>query len=225
MIEADKMRFTQMLGVVAESFEKELTDGMARGYWAALQDLPMAEVTRAMQDALKTCEYMPRPANIRKLAGRAELGSDHRAALAWQAVRAAIARHGTYKSVDFDDPIVNCSIRNLGGWVALGQKSAEDFDIWTRKEFERIYQTIALSGASEDDVSYLPGISESQNTGLYPVEPPVKINTHYEQGTFKVRPSLKLDTNVLKKLEGMGRGQDQHEAQGEPARAEDKASA
>ena len=138
MIESDKRQFAQMLEVMAESFHKEASEAMVNGYWIALQDLPMREVSLGIQDALRTCEYMPRPATIRRLSGKPELGSDHRAALAWQAVRVALSRHGTYKSVEFDDPIINSCIRNLGGWVALGQKSADDFDIWTRKQFERV---------------------------------------------------------------------------------------
>ncbi len=201
----DRHQFVSLIEILAESFGKEPSEAMVTGFWMGLQDLSLNTVNAGVRAALKSCETMPRPAHIRRLAGSAELGADHRATLAWQAVRTALARHGTYKSVEFGDPLINATIRNMGGWVELGKKPEQDFDIWPRKEFERIYETITKAGASEDDTKHLPGISEKENDGRFEVPPPIKIPTNYAQGKFKVLPSTKLDTSILNMLEGGGR--------------------
>lgn len=205
MIQEDRHKFVSLIEILAESFGREPSEAMVTGFWIGLQDMPLSDVNAGVRSALKSCETMPRPAHIRRLAGSAELGSDHQATLAWQAVREALARHGTYASVEFDDPIINATIRNMGGWVELGRKPEGDFDIWTRKEFERIYQTISRAGASADDTSHLPGISEKENRGLHEVAPPKQVPINYQQGKIKVLPSTKMDTSILTMLEGGGR--------------------
>lgn len=170
---SDRNEFSTVMRLLAATYDKEATMDVIEAYWGALKDLPLADIQHASQTARMRMEWMPRPAHLRKLAGDVE--PDHRAAIAWQAVRQALSQHGTYQSVNFDDPVINATIRNLGGWVELGQKDEKDFEVWTRKEFERIYQAIYSSGVTEEAAAYLVGITEHQNQGRYEVIPPVKV--------------------------------------------------
>jgi hypothetical protein len=175
MEQKDRAEFSIMFVAMATAFDKEATDDVMETYWGALKDLPLADVKFAAETALKTLEWWPKPAQLRKLAG--DVGPDHRAAIAWRAVRKALNEHGTYCSVNFDDPVVNATIRNLGGWVALGQKEAKDFDIWVRKEFERIYLAIYSTGVTEESGAYLTGITEHENRGRYEIQAPTTVPT------------------------------------------------
>ena len=173
MNELDRRGFSNVMQLLAVTYDKEATVDLIEAYWAALKDLPLDDIKRSASQAMRRLEWMPKPAQLRKLAGDVE--PDHRAAIAWEVVRKALNQHGTYRSVDFDDPVINATIRNLGGWIELGQKDSKDFDVWTRKEFERIYQAIYASGVTEEASAYLTGKTEHENAGRYEVEPPVKV--------------------------------------------------
>jgi len=169
----DRAEFALVMQTLSAVFDKEATEDVIQAYWMGLNDLPLGDVKRGAETALKRSEWMPRPAHLRKMAGDVE--PDHRAAIAWQAIRQALSQHGTYQSVDFDDPVINATIRNMGGWVALGQKKGEDFEVWTRKEFERIYQAIYATGVTDEAAAYLVGITEYENQGKHEVLPPKKV--------------------------------------------------
>jgi len=176
MIHGDRAAFSTIMRLLAATYDKIATEDIIEAYWGALKDLRLVEVQSAAQEARKTLEWWPKPAQLRKLA-KDEVEPGHRAAIAWRAVRKALAEQGTYCSVNFDDPVVNATIRNLGGWVALGQKESKDFDIWTRKEFERIYQAIYATGVTEESGAYLTGITEHENGGRYELKAPTPVPT------------------------------------------------
>ena len=173
MNELDRKGFSNVMQLLAATYDKEATMDLMEAYWGALKDLSLDDIKQSASEAMKRLEWMPKPAQLRKLAGDVE--PDQRAAIAWQSVRKALSKHGTYKSVDFSDPVVNATIRNMGGWTELGKKDMKDFDVWTRKEFERIYQAIYASGVTEEASAHLVGITEHENRGRYEVKPPVKV--------------------------------------------------
>ena len=175
MNKQDRPMFAKILTVLGSTFDKKIGEDVLEAYWMALRDLPMESFKEAAREAMKASEWMPKPAHLRRMAG--EVGPGHRAAIAWQTVRKALSQHGTYTSVDFDDPVINATIRNLGGWVALGRAKAKDFDVWTRKEFERVYAAIYETGMSSELGKYLVGISEQSNTGVYAINPPISVRT------------------------------------------------
>ena len=95
MTPEDRRQFVTLIEVLTGGFGQDPSEEMLNAYWAGLQDLHLSEVKAGIKAALRTCERMPRPAHIRKLVGQGDLGPEHRAPLAWQAVRRALARHGT----------------------------------------------------------------------------------------------------------------------------------
>lgn len=169
----DRDKFSKIMQTLAAAFGREATMDVIQAYWLGLKDLPIEDVEHGAAMALRELEMMPRPAHLRKMSGDVEPG--HRAAIAWQAVRAALSQHGTYQSVDFDDPVVNATIRNMGGWVALGEKDASTFDVWTRKEFERIYAAVYYAGVTEEAGAPLIGVCEATNRGQWEVLPPKQV--------------------------------------------------
>lgn len=176
MTGSDRERFVSVLEALCASFRVEPSEALLEGYWLGLSDLALADVQRAAVRAIRECQHMPRPVELRKLTG--EMGAEGRAVRAWSALKGAIAAHGAYRSVDFDDPLVNATVRNLGGWPRLCATATEEFEKWTRKDFERIYSSLMQHGASEEQVMYLPGITETENGARgYEAEPPRRVLT------------------------------------------------
>lgn len=151
-------QFGEELAALCAAFGRELTEPTILAYWIGLQDLPLADVQQAIHRALRECKYMPVPAEIRRLAGG--ISTQERAIMAWDVVRKNL---NPYESVNFDDPIVNATIRNMGGWLRLCSMETEEFNVWARKEFERIYCALTQAGISEEQGRYLVGVIEQSN--------------------------------------------------------------
>lgn len=154
----DKPDFTLAITALCETLGREASDAMLYGYWVALVDLPIEAVQRSVAKALRICKFMPSPAELRELSG--ESREEAAAILAWATVDKASAV-GSYRSVDFDDPIINAAIRTMGGWPALLEKTPQEFDTWARKEFIRVYVSLARSGVTGDICRPLPGLGDS----------------------------------------------------------------
>jgi len=195
---SDRNEFSTVMRLLAATYDKEATMDVIEAYWGALKDLPLADIQHASQTARMRMEWMPRPAHLRKLAGDVE--PDHRAAIAWQAVRQALSQQGTYTSVNFDDPVINATIRNMGGWTALGQKDEKEFEVWGRKEFERVYQAIYATGVTEEAGAYLVGITEHQNGGRYEVVPPTHIRLSLPPPSVKRLSSGAVPTEIAREV-------------------------
>lgn len=161
MTENDREHFVLLIGGLASAYGIEPTTALKLGYWMGLKTLPLADIERAINRALETCKFMPRPVELRELAG--EITLDQRAVLAWDALRKAIRQHGTYASVDFDDPVINAAVRSLGGWSMVCAKDPDEFEKWTRKEFERLYASLCASGTSAESMLHLAGRHEIDN--------------------------------------------------------------
>lgn len=69
MTAADRGRFAACLTALAETFAEPCSVARLEGYFAALEDLPLPAVEAAIQGALRTATFFPRPAELRALAG------------------------------------------------------------------------------------------------------------------------------------------------------------
>jgi len=164
MTPQDKTEFSTVIAALCETFCKEASEATHIGYWWALQDLELVDVKRAAIRAMRESRFMPAASELRELAGVAR--PTDRALLAWAAVEKA-ASLGSYKSVDFDDPLINAAIRSMGGWPAILEKTQPDFDTWVRKDFLAAYQGFMRAGADGDVCRPLPGLAD---TGTFDVQ-------------------------------------------------------
>lgn len=161
MTENDEINFQQILKATAASLGAEFTETMAIGYWMGLNDLSFEDFNRACMRAIRECKFFPKPVELRKMAGM--ISPETRAVTAWGAVAKAASGIGPYVSVDFDDPLINATIRNMGGWIDLCNKPSDDFKLWCRKDFERIYTALCESGTSSEACAPLTGMHELNN--------------------------------------------------------------
>ena len=162
---AERDRVDVCVLALAEAFDKRPTDAFLNAYQLGLDGVPIEAIERAVAASLKTSKFMPRPVELRQLAG--ELAPDDRAVAAWQAVCDAIdGGYNSYDSVDFDDGLINATIRNMGGWVSLLEKTTDEFDKWAKQDFLKTYQAFQRAGVNGDACRPLVGLAD---TGVHEV--------------------------------------------------------
>lgn len=158
----DSGEFTRRLIAVGELFDVKLSPVKQALYFEALRDVEFADIAAALNAAVRACTFMPKPAELRKLA----LGdADDHAEQAWLLLRKAMRTVGAYASIATADPALGEAILAMfGSWpeVCRAEFSPE---MWSskRKEFGRVYRLLrdrALTGAR-----YLPGLTEQANAG------------------------------------------------------------
>lgn len=162
MTVADSPDFTERLKALGAVFDANLTAVKVVVYFEALRDLPFEVVVQAMNHAVKTCKFFPKPAELRSLA----VGDDEDVAeTAWVSLRAAMKHAGSYASLAVGDAALAETIVSVfGGWP---QACASDLspEMWAskRKEFGRVYRVMRQRGMV--GTRFLPGICEQQNAG------------------------------------------------------------
>lgn len=167
MLAEDKKTFLQWLTLLAESFNRKVSSLLLETYWQCLADYPFEQVKQAMLSTLQNPDRkwgMPTPADLVVLI-QGE-GRNH-ALKAWSQVVTAIRTVGRYDSVVFDNPIIHCVIRDMGGWIYLCQQPEKELP-FLRHEFEKRYHTYqgkplpnyprSLKGSLEQDnqAQYFP---------------------------------------------------------------------
>jgi len=75
-------------------------------YWMALQDVHLDQLEQAAAAHVATSQWFPKPCDLRSANPEAD------AVRAWDSAIAAIHHHGMYRHVDFEDHVVNATIRH-----------------------------------------------------------------------------------------------------------------
>lgn len=165
-MEANELRERQeLIAALVMTFGKEPSAPQLLGYTMALDDITTPDLKRAVGRAMRECKFLPVPAELRELAG--VVTGTQRAALAFDAFASAVSNHGYAASVSFDDPIINATVRNLGGWERCCNVGAdpdtEQFEKWLRQKFEQVYAGMCRSGVNADQCSPLIGWQDREN--------------------------------------------------------------
>ncbi len=169
--------FGCVLGATLSVYDKVMSDDVALLWFEALKEFELADIRVALSRHVKDPdkgEFAPRPSSISQhLAGGATL----RSMKAWALVEKAVRCVGHYRSVCFDDPIINKAVDEMGGWVKLAStESAEDLK-FRGIDFARLYAGhMQTGGVGSDYPPYLPGAAEAHNAvANMRVEPPALI--------------------------------------------------
>ncbi len=132
--------------MLSETYRQPLTDGAAKGYLLALEDLSIEEVGMVTKRALRDSKFMPTPADLLAFAGKAGpqvLAAE--IAEAWTAARWARRVHSYTTGVDFG-PLVNAVIRSMGGWLVFCGHNDEPLEAYERRKFETAYVAFRARG-------------------------------------------------------------------------------
>lgn len=163
MTNQDAGEFFGRLAALSELFNGAgavFSEAKGELYFEALRDLPLEAVIQGLNEAVRRCTFMPKPAEIRALI----FGDDEDTAeLAWQAYKQTARRIGGYSSPTFEDPaLADALVAVFGSWEAA---CWTDFtpEMWAskRKEFGRVYRAIRQRG--ETQPRQLAGFFEREN--------------------------------------------------------------
>jgi hypothetical protein len=157
----DKKRLINCLMVMGETFQVKVTDLTVKAYSIALSELSIEQIESACTKAIVSSKFFPRPFDIRELAG--VISPEGRAVIAFAVVSKTASQIGSDGSPDFDDAVVNATIRHLGGWVRICGIEAEEFEKWFSKEFQRVYVTLCQAGITPEMSAPLVGEHENHN--------------------------------------------------------------
>lgn len=157
----DSEKFINIVGSVAELFNRELTSTTNELYFKALQKYSIEILEKAFSEVILSCKFFPKPVEIIELIeGKKEdieLIAEQQAAV----VTDSIAKVGVYNSVKFEDAITNRTIQSMGGWIKIcSELKIEDLK-WFRIEFRKLYLSFKKAGMESHDI--LTGFHEIQN--------------------------------------------------------------
>lgn len=197
MRETERARFALVVNALAALFHREISEAMLHGFWIGLDDLPIEAVERGAARAMRESRFMPTPAELRELAG--DVSDADLALLAWSVFERAVVAVGAYKTADFGDPVLNATVRHLGGWEHCCELPTNEFDIWLRKEFLRVYEAFSRTGVSEEAGAPLIGVFDRTNALLGHDRPAtVKVATGLPAQRY---PRLSSRQNAVPRLE------------------------
>lgn len=186
----DKTRFYTSIAELLVAFRRDIDDITISAYWKFLKDLTESELEAAVEYAGKNLKFMPSPAELREFSGRPT--SDSRAEMAFQSVVKAIADHGSYKTVVFEDPLINPTIRVICLWTELCEQSDDELFKYTRPRFVRIYNGFDRTGVPLGIERTLGGLSE---TGTIR-----KIGCSYRLPEIKQLPAIDTPKQLTRKV-------------------------
>lgn len=155
-------RFIEVMGALAEASGQTTTPFKEKIYAKALDDLTIEQVEQAAWHIIKTRVFatFPKIGELRE----AVLGKrEEVSALALDKLEKAMARHGAYRSVIFDDPIIHAVVRSMGGWPKICSLPEEEWK-FKRKEFEKLYAAFSSRPNSVETPLQLAGIVERDNS-------------------------------------------------------------
>lgn len=148
---------TQVLGF----YKQDASEFAIDVWWQACAPFEMEQIRRALgAHALhpEKGQFCPKPADlVRELAGT----FTDRALMAWGRVTRAMSDVGAYTSVDFGDPIIHATIRELGGWSSVC-RVPNDEQQFLQKRFCDFFRTYTARGAPEAPLA-LQGEHDTEN--------------------------------------------------------------
>lgn len=158
----DRERFAACLLAASELYGKPIGEAVTAVWWDALGRFDIAAVESAFRRHMASPDagmFMPKPADIvRMLAGTSIDASQ----VAWAKVDKAVRSVGTYASVAFDDALIHRVLHDMGGWIALGTRTDDEWP-FIANEFRTRYQGYRSRAETPEYPRRLAGIAEADN--------------------------------------------------------------
>jgi hypothetical protein len=144
MTEFDRTAFAEAMHTLFETFNEPATDIKLEGYFDALNEFSIGQVSGAIRLALRQCRFVPRPADLRELIqGNASENAD----AAWGAVLREIRRVGYIGTPQLEPRALKAVNELWGSWRRLCETlPAEGPELvgWV-KQFKGVYGSVELS--------------------------------------------------------------------------------
>jgi len=153
-----KKKLSEAMVMLCEMYERQPTKPLLEGYWLVLKHMDEQEFNRSIENILSSRKYasLPKPAEILEYSMP---DTDAIAILAIEDIERAISRAGAYRSVTFQDPVINSVVDSLGGWAYVCKMDLDEWK-WAKKEIPKLYKVYAKR---ESHPTHLIGIAEREN--------------------------------------------------------------
>jgi enamine deaminase RidA (YjgF/YER057c/UK114 family) len=162
MGESDRKPFYELIANVYAFYRIDCTPFALGVWWEACKPFDLPAVSRALSAHAvnpDSGQFLPKPADVvRVLQG----GTQDQANRAWSKVDAAVRSVGTYRDVVFDDTLVHAVLRDMGGWMQLGEKTEDDWP-FLRNEFVNRYRGFSMRAERPEYPPVLIGIAGAYN--------------------------------------------------------------
>ena len=160
--ERERQEFVNLMTAAAENYGKPISGVYMDMLIRTLQRYPFRLVKEAIEYHMTHSPYMIKLNDFVDYINRRGLTPEEAAEMAWSEVREAISRIGGYQSIKFRDPVINATIRQMGGWTALCDMDMDQLEN-AKWDFRRLY-TAFLKQGKVPEVGYLPGRAEQANS-------------------------------------------------------------
>lgn len=148
MTPADKHEFGRLITDVLAFYGKDASAFALSVWWEACQPFDLEQVRRTLTAHAmhpENGQFAPKPGDlVRELAGT----FTDRALMAWSRVTRAMSEVGAYATVDFKDPVIHATVRELGGWSFICRVPNEEQQ-FLQKRFCDFFRTFTARGAPE----------------------------------------------------------------------------
>ena len=141
MTNDDKAQLAEKLGNLGIAFGNDFSEARIAIYIEQLSDLPIPTVLHAIEQSLRTQEFFPTIAVLRKLAGEGVVNPKDEANERWYALR-RLSGGRAYCETALADPITRICFLRMGGIGAFGLWDFERHEDFKRKEFCDMYQAL-----------------------------------------------------------------------------------
>lgn len=162
MVKNDDVKFSEIMSAMAELYEVNISDVVMGIWFNALSEYSIEEISTAFSDYVSNPDvgkFKPKPADIIKMIGGS---TSDQAYIAWTKVDKAVRTIGVYESVVFDDALIHVIITDMGGWIAMGDITEDEW-VFKGKEFMQRYRGHAARKNKPEHQPKMIGVSESNN--------------------------------------------------------------
>jgi hypothetical protein len=203
----NKADFSRGMLIISSAIQREIPESTMKTWFEILGDLTFDQFKVGILKTLNSNTFagLPPIGLIRQNAtgNVGQIDTEDRALLAWGKVFAAIGKHGGYRTVTFDDPLIMATIREIcGSWADLCGQETDQLG-WTKKEFLKVYGAhMNLGTVSSTAVAPLPGIL-AQDASLKGLEPPkpIRIVTNLPPSKVKtVEESTSTKRGIVERI-------------------------
>lgn len=173
MTENDRLPFYERMAVAFGFYGRDVSKSMLEVWFETMRPFDLPAVADALNRHVTNPDngqFPPKPADLVRLIGG---GTQDGALVAWSAVQKAVREQGCYRTINFQDPIINAVVTDMGGWISFGMIEQDELPFKAR-EFENRYRGYRQRGEVEA-LPALLGIVDRDNMAKgYPASEPVR---------------------------------------------------
>lgn len=140
----DRDRFAVIMGETAIALRDDYDDATLAVYWDEFRDWTDSAFTAAMASCRRELDRFP---TVKQIYDRSLTSGSKRASAAWLVV--SQVTFGA-KLIQFEDPLINATIRMTGGKEYYGNQTDHAFETWLKPKFMEQYKAFLQVPPRED---------------------------------------------------------------------------